>query len=147
MVLCLHMAYTTATEVRDEAGFTENTYIEESVVDRAVVAAESEITGTLAVAGYQLPLTGTVGLVSQIARMLGAGHLLTRDYGTGAEGTSKDGYALKKAARDMLKQVMSHEIILVDADGNPLLQLASNDPTDTAATEYREPIYRMEDQF
>lgn len=97
------MAFTNATEVRDEAGFTNNSYIEESVVERAVIAAETEIDGILATAGYSLPLSGTVGLVNQIARQLGAGHLLTRDYGVGANGTSKDGYALKKAARDLLK--------------------------------------------
>lgn len=77
------MAYTTATEVRDEAGFTDNAFIEDAVVNRAVAAAESEINGVLATSGYILPLSGTVEILGQIARMLGAVHVLTRDYGVG----------------------------------------------------------------
>lgn len=141
------MAYATQAEIRDEAGFTDNSYIENTTVDRALVAATSEINGVLAVAGYSLPISGTVGLLNQITRMLGAGHLLTRDYGVGADGTNKDGYALKKAARDLLQQILKREIILVDETGKQLLELANNSTEDRAAAEARPPIFNMEDDF
>lgn len=95
------MAYTT-TEVRAEVEFTDNTYIDDSVVQAALTSAESEIDGILAVTWYSLPITASVPLLGTIARTLGAGNLLTREYGTSAERPNKDGKALKKDARHML---------------------------------------------
>jgi hypothetical protein len=99
------MPCTTITEIRAEAGFTDNTYTTDSVVEAALTSAQSEIDGIRTVTGYTLPVTASVLLLSTIARMLGARHLLTREYGTGTDGTSKDGQALKKDARAMLNRI------------------------------------------
>lgn len=136
-------------DIRTEAGFTNNPYVTDESIDTARASAEAEINGVLSLAGYTLPIATDVPILTVIAKLLAAGYLLMRDYGTGAEGTNKDGAAMKKEARDLLAQISGVQTVLVDAYGVALPKTtAFSDDTGTIeGADCHEPIFTMEDQF
>ena len=118
------MAYSTSVNVKLEAGFENNNNILAATVTRHISAGDSRIDSVLSKL-YTLPLSTTPALIEQISRLLGAGYLMLEEYGTEAEGTSKDGAAKVTKAEGLLKMIGEGTIILVGTDGVELSRSTS----------------------
>lgn len=113
--------YSTATKVRDEAGFTGNNNILDATITSYIDAATSHIDGKIGRI-YTLPLASTPAIIELIERNLAAGYLMLDEYGTQGEGTSKDGNAKIKWAESMLESIEKGVIELVNTSGVVLTQ-------------------------
>jgi len=117
--------YADLEDVRSEAGLSGAEGLSDNVVDRHRQAAEAEINGALT-SSYTVPFaTPTPELVRAITIKLAAGFLLSKDYGTVTEESTKDGNAKVKDARDLLKRLQAHELVITDYQGEPLLATSS----------------------
>ena len=86
--------YVSVSEIRNEAGFTNNPDITDQMIADRREDAESEVKGALSVAGYNLPLTNPIpAVIKNATKLLAAGYLLLQDYGVTAEGSNKEGQA------------------------------------------------------
>jgi hypothetical protein len=141
--------YASLEEIRDEAGFSLFDNVTDQQVSLARAKAESEINSVIASIGYTMPISVEVPLLASITHLLAAGHLLNRSYGSGAEGTTKDGARLLKDGRDLLKQLMAGTLQLVDTAGNVLPNTANSSGQSSGSVEgsCREPVFRMRDVF
>lgn len=119
------MAYSTVANVKLEAGFSDNTNIEDTTVTRYITASDDTIDGVLSKL-YTLPLSETPGIIEQISRLMSAGYLMMEQYGTEAEGTSFDGQAKIDQAMALLKKIELGETLLVGTDG---VELATSSST------------------
>lgn len=118
------MAYSTTDNVKQEAGFENNANIATATVTRHISAADSRIDSVI-VKLYTLPLSETPAIIEMISRNLAAGYLMLEEYGTEAEGTSKDGHAKVKYAEDQLKMILDGLIPLVGSSGTELATSSS----------------------
>lgn len=118
------MAYSTTANVRQEAGFTNNANVVDATINRHIAAADSRIDSVI-VKLYTLPLSSTPAIIEMISRNLSAGYLLLEEYGTEAEGTTKDGNAKVKYAEAQLKMILEGLIPLVGSDGAELATSSS----------------------
>lgn len=115
--------YVSGEDIRREAGLLTNQQIADTQIAARRDHAESEINGVLAATGYTLPLQDaqgnyyTPGVIENIARLLGAGYVLTQDYGPIASGNSKDGDDKLKQGHDLLTQIQERKLILTDSTG------------------------------
>jgi len=140
--------YTTLDDIRDEAGFSEFDRVTDVQVNNARIKAEAEINSACSIAGYTLPFEVDVPLLYSVATLLAAGFLLTRAYGSGAEGTNKDGIIAKNDARKTLTSIQKGELMLVDAQGNQLPTSTGDMPTDVNYEGgYRPATFGIEDRF
>lgn len=119
--------YCTVPQIRNEAGFDENIYIPEALMAEAREDAESQVDGSLAVAGYDLPLTFVPPMVRNITKRLAAGYLLLTDYGTGADGSTKEGEQKIKIAEKLLDKIANNKIALIGLTKTPISQNSSID--------------------
>lgn len=106
--------YTTADDVREEAGFSNNQYITDQIVYDKLIKAQSEVNASLVIGGYALPLTAVPEIVANATMLLAAGYLLTKEYGPEHSGTNKEGTLKIAQARDLLKKIESGGAGLVD---------------------------------
>lgn len=106
--------YTTVEEVRKEAGLQNNRFITDADIFRRIVNSQSEVNASLAIAGYSLPLTTVPSMVNNITTLLAAGYILLTNQGPEYEGTNKEGNAKLKMAKDMLKQLETTNVQLID---------------------------------
>jgi hypothetical protein len=107
--------YVSVSEIRNEAGFTNNPDITDQMIADRREDAESEVKGALSVAGYKLPLTNPIpSVVKNATKLLAAGYLLLQDYGVTAEGSNKEGQAKIDLAEKILKKIQNREIVLTD---------------------------------
>lgn len=102
-------------DIRQEAGLTDNQYISDSVVEDFRISAESEIKSSI-YKKYSLPLSTIPKVIKTITKYLAAGGLLYKEYGSEADGTSKDGLEKLKQARSMLKSIRNGTLVLLDDD-------------------------------
>lgn len=116
--------YSTATKVRDEAGFTGNNNILDATITSYIDAATNHIDGKIGRL-YSLPLASTPPIIELIERKLAAGYLMLDEYGTQAEGTSKDGNANIRWAEGMLESIEKGLVQLVNSSGVVLSQINS----------------------
>ena len=144
--------YTDVDSVRIEAGIQNNRWIADQFVYSKLLAAQSEVNASLAIAGYTLPMIPTPELVKQITELLAAGYVLIRDYGAEHEATNKDGFSKIKMAREMLAKIESRETVLTDTTTG--VALASSDevrgyPDNTAAdqTPSEDRLFRISDRY
>jgi len=107
--------YCTISEIMVEAGMSDNRYIDSEFTNRCRRRAQLEVDGSL-YGQYSLPLSAIPDIIKEITRMLAAGWLLYKEYGSEADGTSKDGISKVKEARSMLKEIRSGSMVLLDAD-------------------------------
>ena len=71
---------------------------------------------------YTVPFATPVPyFVQDIATRLTAGRILVKDYGTSSTGSSKDGDAILKDARNDLVDIDDRELVLLDADHQPMV--------------------------
>jgi len=127
--------YTNVDAVRIEAGLVGNRFISDAQIHEQMVRAESEVSGSLIIGGYGLPLDTVPPQVQKATELLAAGYLLVVDYGPEYEGLNKDGEKKIKLAREILKGIEAGGT-LVGVDGGTI---GSSDqvrgyPDDTAAT-------------
>lgn len=115
--------YTTTAKVRDEAGFKNNTNILDANIDDFRTQANGRIQ-TIIGQKYTLPLSSSLltnspaaWLLDLIEKLLAAWYLLWKEYGADAEGTDKDGVPRINRAEDMLKQILTWELKLLDNAG------------------------------
>ena len=111
--------YTTVENVKLESGFSDNTNIADSTVERYINACDDTINGVLK-KSYTLPLEETPALVEHISRLMSAGYLMLEQYGTESEGTTLDGQAKIKQANDYLAQIEKGILLLIGIDGSEL---------------------------
>lgn len=102
-------------DIREEAGFVNNEKITDSMISIRRTMAESEALGAIA-RRYTLPLSYNPPVIINAIKLLAAGYLLLSTYGVGEEGTSKEGVAKVKLAKDLLKQIANGEIPLLGLD-------------------------------
>ncbi len=111
--------YCTIGEILEEAGLEDNRYLDMNYVYRTRKRAQQEVDGKLYDV-YELPFSTTPDTIKEITRLLAAGWLLYKEYGSEADGTSKDGMTKVKEARSWLKQIVNGDIVLRDSDGDAL---------------------------
>lgn len=140
--------YASVDDVRHEAGMDNNRYIGDESILEKLEMAESEVNGSLAIAGYTLPLTEVPANLKQITQLLAAGYLLTVDYGPEYNGLTKDGERKIKMGKDMLLKIEKRETQLLDVQGEPVAQTkaVSGYPT-SAQSETNPPIFSMTDKW
>ena len=112
--------YCTVPQIRNEAGFDDNQYIPDYLIDEARENSESQVDGALSVAGYTLPLTYVPPLIRNITKMLAAGYLLLTDYGTGADGSTKEGEKKIKIAEKYLDRIQESKLQLIGLSKLPV---------------------------
>lgn len=143
--------YATVDEVRAEAGLSRNKWIKDAFVYEKLVMSESEVNGSLVLAGYSLPLDTVPANVKNATILLAAGYVLTTDYGPEHSGTNKDGEARIARARKILAGIESGKTPLVDAQGAQITTGAqmSGYPDDTAEDESPSEarIFSITDEF
>lgn len=116
--------YCSVYDIREEAGFLENPYISDGMINARRLVAENEIKASVGVI-YSLPLSADCEIIKQIARLLSAGWLMYKEYGSEASGTAKDGMEKVKEARSMLKSIRERRLILLDEDDTELNKVTS----------------------
>ncbi len=115
--------YTTTQKIRDEAWFTNNTNIWDAQIDGYRIQANGRL-NTMVGQKYSLPLNPSqlsaspaAALLDLIEMLLAAGLLLDKEYWEDAAGTDKYWPAKIKRAEDMMAQILSGEIKLLDNAG------------------------------
>lgn len=104
--------YASLSEIRAEAGFSNNYNLKDTFIDQQRRAAEAEINTALASA-YTVPFTTVPEIIRTLTIQLAAGLLLQDQYGSG----STKGSAKLKAARDQLKAMQNREQTITGEDG------------------------------
>lgn len=145
--------YANWVEVRDEAGLKDNKWIEPSVYQEKLEMAQSEVTTSLRVGGYTLPLTVIPKVVKNAVLLIAAGYVLLRDYGATSSGTLKEGKDKLKQGRDLLLQLEKGSELTDPVTGDPIAT-DQNDringyPDDSSAfnNPSEERIFRTTDKF
>lgn len=116
----------TLQEIRQEAGFADAPYIDDSDIATARDRAESQVKGACAAAGYTMPLQTenavyyTPAIILDCALLLAAGMVMSQQYQTTAPEAAKLGDSKRREAERTLKQIGKHEIILLDETEKPL---------------------------
>jgi len=78
--------------------------------------AENTVKGAVLSGGYVLPIDEPIpGSLIRITRQLAAAFLLQEEYGTAAQGSSKDGYEKEDRVMKRLEQIQTGEVTLTDA--------------------------------
>lgn len=111
--------YCTLAGIRKEAGFENNTNISDDRIDLARMRATSLINSHL-IRNYTLPLSEVPELIRLICEKLAASYLLQEEYGADSRDTDKNGYKKAEPVMQMLKDLQTKTIILIDADGDPM---------------------------
>jgi hypothetical protein len=122
------VTYTTTPEVRTESGFQYNTDITDSVIDSKRLAAFSIINSKVG-SRYSLPLSNNPNftdspaqnLMGYIELLYASWNLLITEYWNEAIWSDKDGYKKQKAADDMLNDILSWKLLLLDTTWSELL--------------------------
>lgn len=130
-------AYATVEEARTEAGLQNNRWILDQTIQSKLTQSQSEVNGSLSIAGYTLPLETVPEMIKNVTLLLTAGYLLTMDYGPEHTGTNKDGQLKLKMARDILTKIETGEMQLLDnTTQTPMAQSTGvrGYPDNTAAT-------------
>lgn len=133
--------YTSVDDVRHEAGLDNADGVADAKIFSKLLAAQSEVKGVCASAGYTMPLQTSSGteyvpeVIVQITLVLAAGHVLSVEYGEGTSDVEKEGAKKIKQARELLKQITKGELVLLDASNNPLARTGQVDgwPDETTA--------------
>lgn len=149
--------YVSIADVVDEAGLSKLTTLDQGQVAARRAEAESEIKGKLASAGYSLPLQTATGayftppLIENIARLLTAGYLLSKNFGTTKPGSAKDGKSKSDLAMQKLAEIQLNDTILLDSNEQPLTKATLLDgwPDDTTKDDGENvgPRIRMDQKF
>ena len=111
-------------------------------LEQVIPCTENEILERLAAAGYLIPLQASNGslyvppVVENIARLLAAGYLLKQEYGAVTEDVEKNGDDKIEQAYNMLDDILSQKIVLIDVIGQTIEGTAqvTGWPDDTTAT-------------
>ena len=111
--------YCTLNQVLEEAGMVGNRFIAPERVSRLRANAESEAKGSIS-SKYVLPLSEVPEIVREAVKLLSAGRLLRQEFGTDAEGTTRDGAAKIKEGRKILEDITDGNIVLLDSDDTEL---------------------------
>ena len=118
-------------DIKKEAGIYENKYIDDTQVFVRRDQATDEIKSVLYSAGYVLPLTDSEGaeytppMIENIALILAAGYVLSRDYGATDTVKKEEGDAKIKFAQKKLEQIRNGTLSLIDRYGVQLSKTAS----------------------
>lgn len=107
--------YASISEIRAEAGFSNNFNLKDAFVDQQRRAAEAEINAALANA-YTTPFTPVPDLIHVLTVQLAAGLLMQAEYGTG----SSKGKDKLNDARAQLKSLQSQDSTITDGEGTDL---------------------------
>lgn len=105
--------YCSIYDIREEAGFLDNNYIDDGRINALRLQAEAEVKASIG-SVYALPLKAPNEVVRTITKLLAAGWLMYQEYGVEASGTSKDGTDKIKQARSMLDAIRTHTLKLFD---------------------------------
>ena len=105
--------YATLDEIRREAGLQYADGLDEGVVSDRRNDAESEVKGAIS-RRYGLPLAYVPSVVVNATKLIAAGYLLLTAYGSGEEGTNKEGDAKLKIGRMLLDKIVDGDIALLD---------------------------------
>lgn len=129
------MAYASIQQIRDEAGFTNNANILSATITDYQTRAYNVIISYVAATYSLATLTGSLftgspaeTFLKQVEILLAAGYLLQKEY-AGQNKGENEGDGKVKAAMDMLKDLKSGMIRLLDING---LQFPSNAPSSLA---------------
>lgn len=145
--------YVDVETVREEAGITNNKYISDAKVLRAIEHAEGQVKASLAAGAYTLPLTEIPQLVQYVTMILAAGFLLRKSYGAQHVGTTKDAKERIDEAIGILTKIENGKISLVITSDDSTVSsgtvTVAGYPDDTAEDRYpsEAPKFRMSDEY
>lgn len=109
--------YCSVEDIRDEAGFTGNTYITDIMVDLRRRDAQGEVDATLG-GTYTVPFAEPINpLIAKITRLLGAGFLLTKSFGPVVALNTDNGKSKLDEARALLANLNNKTMTLVNTAG------------------------------
>lgn len=107
------MAYTTATQVRNEAWFEGNTNVLESLVDKMLLQAHGVVQSYLSAAYNVTDFAGALftgsqaeGMLARAEELIGAWFLLIKQYWLEGIGTEADWYKKKAEGENLLKSLL-----------------------------------------
>lgn len=125
--------YTTDAKVRNDAGFVNNQYVTDPMIDaqrlRAFAIINSYVGSRYAVSGLlggpTFSGSPAAQLLESVEILYAGGLLLIQEYGPEGRDTDKDGYRRVADATAMLKDVQAGNIALFGSDGNLLPSVAA----------------------
>jgi hypothetical protein len=118
-------------DVRKEAGLEGNDFIDQTQISIRRDQAQDEVKSVLFSAGYTLPLIDSNGdeyippFIENVALLLAAGYILSRDYGATDTVKKEEGDAKIKLAQKRLEQIRKGEISVIDRYGQQMYKEAS----------------------
>lgn len=137
--------YASIESIRNKAGFTNNRYVTDSMIDEHRQAAQAEINGKLA-SRYTVPFTAPINpFIADITRRLAAGYLWLDQYGKAyVEDSTDKGSLMVKSAKDDLTALQNGSSTLLNETGTDISNGSTgggigfdgwaNDDTETTAT-------------
>ena len=121
-------AYCSIDDIREEAGFADNAYINDGDILKMRDKATNEIDSALKLT-YTLPLSYVPEVITDIAKQLSAGRLLFKQYAGIEPLYEKLAKQKLREGRDMLKKISERTLVLLDADGNQLSRVSTGKPS------------------
>jgi len=131
--------YATIEQIRNAAGFKDNTDVIDEVIAEARDEAEGVVKGYIIAAGYYLPLEPPYpASVARLVKQLASAYLLQDEYGSSVQGSDRDGYAKENSVMKKLEKIQEGEMKLIDVNKEtvtPGKDDTSGWPDDTTETE------------
>ena len=132
--------YTSLYKIKREAGLKDNQFIEDDLIYNYRAEAESLVNGILA-GVYSVPFTSNISkLITYITTLLGAGYLLSQEYGIENDvDISKTGQQKVNRAEKLLNSILKGDIALLDSTNTIISRTSdalpsySNDHSDDKA--------------
>lgn len=146
--------YATVGEVRAESGMSNNRYLSDVYIAERLQDAMDTV-NTYLQNSYDVPFEAPIPpMINNITKILAAGYVLRKEYGTTTTGTNKDGQTKIDWAIEQLEKIQSGDIQLVDSSGDPIItgDRISGWPDETTAEETPENAggghnFRITDKF
>ena len=140
--------YSTMESIRNEAGFQNADFIEDSLIEQYQEEANGLINSYLK-ARYETKWVtlsnDSLNLLGYIERLIAAGNLLNKEYWIEDQETFKEGGKKIKQWMNELKKIKNRDLILTDEDGKEV-NLAKNSNRTTYKFP-KDPAFRIKQTF
>ena len=120
--------YCSIDEIRAEAGFEDNAYVNDGDILKMRNKATNEVDAALKNV-YTLPLSYVPEIITDITKKLAAGRLMSKQYAGIEPMFEKLGKEMLKEARSLLKDITNRKLILMDASSNQLSKVDTGKPS------------------
>lgn len=121
-------AYASISDIRQEAGFSDNAFISDADILKDLQASTDEINGRIAPI-YVLPLPYIPQVIRDIATHLTIGRLFHNEYPGIDAAYALEGEGRMKEGRALLDKIYNRQVLLLDANGVELVRVQTNKPS------------------